>query len=129
MAATDAISRLKTVGQKQVASKTETKEPNFWVKAKTEPIKKQLGLEKFVHLEKPTGACSIKDSILGRGGGSTGSTSDKGSRGPGFDSCWELDFFLVSLSYQKCGGPTLLIFLHKMLSCAALGKNSLIRRF
>ena len=58
-------------------------------------------------------------SSWGRGGSSSGSTSDYGSRGPRFDSCWELAFFLFSSqSYQKCvlnqvpwGGATLLIFL------------------
>ena len=56
---------------------------------------------------------------MGRGGSSSGSTSDYGLRGPEFDSHWELDFFLFSyLSYlnQWCvlnqvprGGATQLI--------------------
>ena len=68
----------------------------------------------------------MKTKDPGRGGSSSGSTSDYVSRGPGFDSRWELGFFLYSLSYQKCvlnqvfrGGATLLIFLYKMLIWAA----------
>ena len=59
--------------------------------------------------------------IVGRGGSSSGSTSDYGSRGHGFKSCCELGFF-SSPSYHKYvlnqvphGGATLLIFLYKML--------------
>ena len=60
--------------------------------------------------------------LLGRGGSSSGSTSDYGLRGPGFNSHWELGFFsrlfLFSFSSvnQWCvlnqvprGGATLLL--------------------
>ena len=65
--------------------------------------------------------------MYGRGGSSSGSTSDNGLRGPGFDSHWELGFFSLLLSFflfsfstvmQRCvlrqvprGGATLLFLL------------------
>ena len=59
--------------------------------------------------------------IMGRGGSSSGSTSDYGSRGPESIPVGSLAFFLSSLSYLSVsgaslisvpgGGATLLIFL------------------
>ena len=44
---------------------------------------------------------------LGRGGSSSGSASDYGSRGPRFESRWELGFFLFSsLSYLSISGAS-----------------------
>ena len=60
---------------------------------------------------------------MGRGGSSSGSTTENGSRSPGFDSHWELGFFsLFSFSFSSVnqwsvlnqfpkGGPSLLILL------------------
>ena len=46
---------------------------------------------------------------MGRGGSSSGSTSDYGLRGPEFDSNWEPDFFLSSyLSYHLVSGASLI---------------------
>ena len=71
------------------------------------------------------GRLILSSRKLGRGGRSSGSTSDYGSRGPGIDSRWESGFF-SSQSYQMFvlnqvpgAGATFLIFLYKMLSCAA----------
>ena len=69
----------------------------------------------------PKRRASREFDLLGRGGSSSGSTSDNGSRGPGFDSHWELGFFsLFSFSFSSVnqwsvlnqfpwGGATLLI--------------------
>ena len=46
---------------------------------------------------------------MGRGGSSSGSTLDNESRGPGFDSCWELGFFsLSSLSSLSISSASLI---------------------
>ena len=48
--------------------------------------------------------CSL---LAGRGGSSSGSVSDYGSRGPRFESRWELGFFLFSsLSYISISGAS-----------------------
>ena len=71
------------------------------------------------------GRLILSSRKLGRGGSSSGSTSDYGLRGPGLIPAGSRAFF-SSQSYQMFvlnqvpdGGATLLIFLHKLLSCAA----------
>ena len=45
---------------------------------------------------------ATKKLTLGRGGSSGGSTSASALRGPGFDSRWELGFFMFPILSEAC---------------------------